>query len=136
MASKEPTPELVRSAGSNKGEPINERVLADLPKEELVDEVIQQASEKAVRMLQVKHLTDMVNTVEARSAAQKAQYHKQIEALEKDVQRLQAQQRDRESLSPGQQTISTTGSIDGKRSPKHPCDGIAPSHKQPAKPRA
>src|SRR5579871_4789488 len=86
-------------------------------------------------MLQVKHLTDMVNTIEARSAEQKVQYRKQIETLEKDVQRLQAQQRDRESLSPGQQSIGTTGSIDGKRSPKHPdpptlTDGVDPTFKE------
>lgn len=90
IADKEPTPELARSSGPCQGEPSDEEGLATLPAEELVGEVIQQASEKAIRMLQVKHLSDMVNRAEVR----KAEANKQLKNREQTEERLRKQVED------------------------------------------
>jgi len=88
MADDEATCELVRSTNSpHGGDLINTRKLAGFSTNEFVDEIIQQASEKAVYKLQVKQLTDMVNRVEAR----KAEYRKQIDHNEQTENELRKQ---------------------------------------------
>lgn len=86
-------------SGANEGEPITQEELAGLTREELANELMQQASERAIRKIQVKHLMDMIN----RAEAHKVEYRKQIENLEDEMQSLRAQLRqtpESRSLSP------------------------------------
>jgi hypothetical protein len=152
--SKEPTPELVWSAGSHRGQPINEKELGALTTKQLAEEVLHQATDKAVWSLQVKHLMDMTNRTEKR----KAEYRKtleeskqtesrlrhQIEEMKEEMQQLQSQLHNQSTapLAPipqdtglREQSVGTTGSTDGKRSPKHPdpptlTDGADPTFKE------
>jgi Zinc knuckle len=98
--------------------------------------VLQQASERAVHKLQVKHLTDMVNRTEARHLESRQQIEKQkqnekelrkqIKGLEEKERSLRAQLRNQEpspSPLPGlrEQTAETTSSVkEGMRSPSYP----------------
>jgi predicted house-cleaning noncanonical NTP pyrophosphatase (MazG superfamily) len=155
IASQEPTPEVVWSSGTHRGQPISEKELGNLTKTALTEEVRRQACDKATLTLQVKQFMDMINRVDKRKTYYRQAYEtsklvekklqKKIEELKEGNRVLRAQSEGRASTrSPTpafgssenrQQSLVSSGGTEGKRSAKYPdppalTNGVDPTFKE------